>query len=102
MNNRQEFVRLFDKPKSYRSSVFLAYYKENNLNRARLGITIKGRIKSVHRMKIKRIVREWFRSTKDRFENQDLNIVVKVPTEIQHAFFVRLSEQLQKWPKDKV
>lgn len=94
---REEFVRLFDKPKSYKSPAFLAYYKENEAKRARIGITIKGRLKSVHRMRIKRIVREWFRGIKDRFGNQDVNIVVKVPTEIDHVFFTRLAEQLQKW-----
>lgn len=97
MAKREEFVRLFDKPRVYRSDLFQAYSKENSLKYARLGVTIKGRLKSVHRMKIKRIVREWFRHVKERIGNQDLNIVIKVPTVIGHEFFIRLSDKLQKW-----
>jgi ribonuclease P protein component len=97
MTKRDQFVRLFDKPRVYRSDFFQAYFKENSLKYSRLGVTIKGRLKSVHRMKIKRIVREWFRAVKDRIGNQDLNIVIKVPSEIRHDFFIHLNAKLQKW-----
>ena len=97
MTERHQFVRLFDQPHKFQTSTFQAYWKDAELKRARLGITIKGRLSSVWRMRVKRIVREWFRVSKESLGPQDLNIVVRIPAEMSWDFVDRLKTQLKKW-----
>lgn len=107
LTKRAQFLRLFDSPNVYRASTFYAFWKENNERSSRLGITIKGRLSTVWRMKIKRLIREWFRKSKFHSEKPfvDLNIVIKVPQKaekkgekkLDHMFLDRLRRQLQGW-----
>lgn len=97
MTERPQFVRLFDSPCVYRAKSFQAFWKKNERRGARLGITIKGRLSSVWRMRIKRIIREWFRTRKEQIGQVDLNIVVRVPQELDMRFVDLLKEQLREW-----
>ncbi|MBI3542702.1 MAG: ribonuclease P protein component [Deltaproteobacteria bacterium] len=97
MTERPEFVRLFDKPNVFKATSFQAFWKSNDRKNPRLGITIKGRLSSVWRMRLKRVVREWFRACKDKLGNNDVNIVIRVPQTLDLAFVDTLKRQLRGW-----
>jgi ribonuclease P protein component len=97
MTERPQFVRLFDNPKVYRARTFQAFWKQNDKAHARLGITIKGRLSSIWRTRIKRIIREWFRSRQESLPSIDLNIVIKVPAELNLVFVDSLKRDLVQW-----
>lgn len=97
MTERPQFVRLFDNPSVYRAQAFQAFWKANDKKSARLGITIKGRLSSIWRTRIKRVVREWFRVSKESFGMSDVNIVIHVPAKLDMAFVDALKKQLKGW-----
>ena len=97
LTERPQFIRLFDNPSVYRATTFQAFWKPNDKKNARLGITIKGRLSSVWRMRIKRIVREWFRISKKSIGPNDLNIVIRVPEKLNLDFTNVLKRQLSQW-----
>jgi ribonuclease P protein component len=97
LTERPQFVRLFDKPQTYKSRTFQAYWKQNEKMSARLGITLKGRLSSVWRMRLKRIIREWFRVAKAEIGPNDLNIVIHIPVKLDMAFADLLKTQLEAW-----
>lgn len=97
LTERSQFVRLFDNPNVFRATTFQAFWKENALSGPRLGITLKGKLSSVWRMRLKRIVREWFRVSKEKVGNADLNIVIRIPSKLDLEFADKLKEQLRRW-----
>ena len=101
MTERPQFVRLFENPSVYRSNTFQAFWKPReqatSKPRARLGITIKGRLSSVWRMRLKRVVREWFRKAKEKIGPNDLNIVIRVPVKLDMDYVDALKKQLRDW-----
>ena len=97
LTERSQFVRLFDNPNVYRAKTFQAFWKSNQKNTARLGITIKGRLSSVWRMRVKRVIREWFRLVKDKVGQNDLNVVIRVPQKLDMTYIDNLKEQLRNW-----
>lgn len=97
MTERPQFVRLFDNPSVFRARTFQAFWKSNDRAGARLGITIKGRLSSVWRTRLKRVVREWFRVSKQGIGANDLNIVIKVPQKLDLDFLDLLKKQLKGW-----
>ncbi|MEW6057585.1 MAG: ribonuclease P protein component [Bdellovibrionota bacterium] len=97
MTERPQFVRLFDDPKVYRAQAFHAFWKPNGQEHPRLGITLKGKISSVWRAKLKRAIREWFRKNKDTLGKNDINIVVRSPQKLDIEFLDRLKRQLSSW-----
>ena len=99
MTERPQFVRLFDNPNVFRSPSFQAFWKENSHSGARLGITFKGRLSSVWRMRIKRVIREWFRTVKQDLGSNDVNIVIRVPTDLNMSFVDRLKKNLSAWKR---
>ncbi|MBI2605576.1 MAG: ribonuclease P protein component [Deltaproteobacteria bacterium] len=99
MTERVQFVRLFDRPEVFRATTFQAFWKANDRDSARLGITLKGRLGSVWRARLKRQVREWFRLQRESFGAADLNIVIKVPPEMNWDFVSRLAGQMREWKK---
>lgn len=97
LTERHQFVRLFDSPNVYKARCFIAFWKKNSEQGARLGITIKGRLSSVWRARIKRVIREWFRNSKEQFGNNDINIVIKIPSTLNRGFLDQLCSQLSRW-----
>jgi ribonuclease P protein component len=97
MTERAQFVRLFDKPSVHRASAFQAFSKPNDGKTARLGITIKGRLSSVWRMRLKRTIREWFRLAREQLGTCDVNIVLRVPDKLDLEYVDRLRRQLREW-----
>ena len=97
LTERPQFVRLFDNPSVYKTRTFQAFWKTNTKHLARLGITIKGRPSSVWRTRLKRVVREWFRTRKEKFGAVDLNIVIRVPSELNLSYLDLLKRHLEEW-----
>ena len=97
LTDRRQFLRLFQNPSSYKATTYQAFWKANDRPSARLGITIKGRLPSVWRMRLKRVVREWFRTTKEKIGPNDMNIVIRVPTELGMDYIDLLKRQLRSW-----
>ncbi len=68
-NLRSDFKKKFSGP-------FMLVYKENTLSCSRLGIAVsKKSANSVHRNKIKRLVREAFRKHEVKKSNMDLLVI---------------------------
>ena len=100
MTERPQFVRLFDNPKTHKSSIFIAFYLENDKKTSRIGITLKGRVSGIWRTRLKRVVREWFRTRKSAFEKPvDLNIVIRIPSELDWEYIEKLRKSLTDWKK---
>lgn len=97
LTKRFEFIRLFDKPKTYRAETFEIYYKQNQNKVARLGVTLKGRTSSVWRVRLKRVVREWFRESQVKIGSYDLNVVIRLPINIDWIFIDKIRTQLRQW-----
>ena len=99
MTERHQFVRLFDQPIVYKSRVFQAFWKVCDEKKSRLGITIKGKLSSVWRARVKRTIREWFRKT-DKFngESIDLNIVFNISNKtMTYSLLDQLKSSLDTW-----
>ncbi len=97
MTERPQFVRLFQNPKSYKAPTFQVFWKSNETGKARLGITIKGRLSSVWRMRLKRVVREWFRQSKETLGDSDFNIVLRIPPKLTMDYPDALKRHLREW-----
>jgi ribonuclease P protein component len=97
LTDRRQFLRLFQNPSTFKATTFQAFWKANNRDSARLGITIKGRLSSVWRMRLKRLVREWFRTSKEKIGSNDVNIVIRVPTQLGMDYIDLLKRQLRDW-----
>jgi len=121
--HRQEYLRLRENPFVYKTATIWIFWKPNekpkhirpeslhdvkatestiNVTKhsvARLGITIKGRILSVWRKRIKRVIREWFRLTKENYNGIDLNVVVRLPQILNWNFIDDLKNELNEWKK---
>ena len=97
LTERPEFVRLFDKPNVHRAPTFQAFWKPNERQAARLGVTIKGRLSSVWRMRVKRVIREWFRTHKESIGQNDVNIVFRVPAKLDMKYLDALKKHLHEW-----
>lgn len=88
---------MFESPAVHRARSFQAFWKENANQTARLGITIKGRLSSVWRMRLKRVVREWFRKAKEQLGPNDVNIVLRIPVKLDIGYMDSLKKQLAEW-----
>jgi len=97
LTERPQFVRLFENPDTYKTQTFQAFWKSNERATPRLGITIKGRLSSIWRTRLKRVVREWFRVSKAALGKNDVNIVLRVPGRLDDAFVQALSRSLRRW-----
>ena len=60
-----DYKRVYKKGKRLRGNRFSVIYRENGLAVNRLGISIHGTKKAVRRNRIKRIIREFYRSNKN-------------------------------------
>ena len=76
---RPEFIRLSATGKRVYNSDFIAIYASGKTDRTRLGITVTKKVGcAAVRNKIKRRVREYFRTNKESFQGVlDINIIAK-------------------------
>ena len=77
--NRKDFVNLNRLGKRYHTAHFIINFKENSLGIIRLGITVSKKTgNAVTRNRIKRYIREFFRSNKTYFpQGHDIVIIAK-------------------------
>lgn len=75
----EEFRYLFRTGKKLHTENLVLYIKSNSLGHPRIGISIgrKAAAKSVDRNRIKRLLRESFRTNKTDFNENDIIVVVK-------------------------
>ena len=74
----QDFDNIIRKKQSFANRQFVIYYQENKLNHMRLGISVSKKLGKAHeRNKLKRYVRESFKTRKDFLKNYDIIIIVR-------------------------
>lgn len=85
LKKAKEFLKVKKEGKKYLTGSFLVYVLPNGLGRRRLGLSISGRVgTAARRNRIKRILKEFFRTNKDLFpESSDILISVKKTTAVK-------------------
>lgn len=74
----QDFDNIIRKKQSFANRQFVIYYQKNNLEHMRLGISVSKKLGKAHdRNKLKRYVRESFKTRKDFVKNYDIIIIVR-------------------------
>ena len=74
----QDFDNIIRKKQSFANRKFVIYYQENKLDHMRLGISVSKKLGKAHeRNKLKRYVRESFKTRKDFLKNYDIIIIVR-------------------------
>jgi ribonuclease P protein component len=79
LRKRPEFIRLIREGRRVHTSFFTASFAPAPGRRHRLGVTVTKRVgKAVHRNRVKRLAREYFRQNRDRIHGRwDINVVAK-------------------------
>lgn len=72
-----DFGEVFKKGKTYTTKNFVLHFNQNSLGYPRLGVVIGKKIfaSAVKRNRLKRIIREVFRTNKHRFNSLDVVVV---------------------------
>lgn len=74
----QDFDNIIRKKQSFANRQFVIYYQENKLDHMRLGISVSKKLgKAYERNRLKRYVRESFKTRKDFLKNYDIIIIVR-------------------------
>lgn len=74
----QDFDNIIRKKQSFANRQFVIYYQENKLGHMRLGISVSKKLGKAHeRNRLKRYVRESFKTRKDFLKNYDIIIIVR-------------------------
>ena len=83
----QDFDNIIRKKQSFANRQFVIYYQENKLDHMRLGISVSKKLGKAHeRNRLKRYVRESFKTRKDFLKNYDIIIIVR-PAAKELPFF---------------
>ena len=99
MAARADFTRLFDEPHVFRGATLLVFSKASDRPRSRVGITIKGRLTSVWRTRLKRLVREAFRLQAESGLARDYNFVIRIAGPVDWKFHEKLERDMKLWGK---
>ncbi len=99
MAARADYTRLFDEPHVFRGSTLLVFSKASEREHSRVGITIKGRLTSVWRTRLKRMVREAFRLLTDPALARDYNFVIRIAGPVDWKFHDKLQRDIKLWAK---
>jgi ribonuclease P protein component len=79
VRKRHEFILISKTGKKLQNSQFIILFSQSRANRSRIGITVSRRVaKAVHRNRIKRIAREYFRLNRHKIKGLwDINLIAK-------------------------
>jgi ribonuclease P protein component len=78
LRKRPEFVLLSEAGKSFHTAHFIIVWCVTATCHARLGVTVSRKVgNAVVRNRVKRLIREYFRLNKDKFQKADYNIIAK-------------------------
>jgi len=92
IRKKEDFLFLYKKGKRFRGRYFTLVYLSNKLSFSRMGVVVSKKTgNSVQRNKIKRWIRNLFRSNKEFFNNH-MDIIIIVKKEIQEASWLNLQE----------
>jgi ribonuclease P protein component len=73
----RDFEELKVGSSSYKKAALIVYYKRNSFNQSRIGISVPKKIgKSHDRNRLKRLIREFFRTSPYKFLGYDILLVV--------------------------
>lgn len=86
-----DYKSLSTNGKRFKSSGFVIVYQKNTLDRPRLGITVSRKFgKAVRRNRVKRIIREFFRTNKTCIHGMgDINIIARTAARKNDAAEIR-------------
>ena len=74
----QDFDNIIRKKQSFANRQFVIYYQKNNLDHMRLGISVSKKLgKAFERNKIKRYIRETFKTRKELVKNYDIIVIAR-------------------------
>jgi ribonuclease P protein component len=82
--NRAEYLKFFEGSDIKRLGVCTLFRVANTKGVPRLGMTIKARVNSVYRNKLKRQIREAFRHGRSGLKAHDYNVVVPGGVSVNH------------------
>jgi len=98
---RHQFRYFYNHGKKIQNNYFLVFYYKNDQERIRLGITVSKKVgKAPTRNRIKRIIREYFRTNRENITGKwDINIIAKkesseISTDIARSSLKSLLEEL--------
>src|SRR4051812_29685749 len=80
LTKKKEYLSLFKSNQKVYFETCIIFSKPNFLDFPRVGITIKGKVRSVDRTRLKRVVREKFRNKKNLLPFSDFNFFIKAKT----------------------
>lgn len=90
-----EYRCFFKNSQVFRLSECTIYRIPNNLTHFRLGMTLKARGSSVERNRVKRQIREIFRTHGSRLGAFDYNVVIPVHKKMTYLYSQKLAECLR-------
>ena len=74
----QDFDNIIRKKQSFANRQFVIYFQKNKLKHMRLGISVSKKLGKAHeRNKIKRYIRETFKTRKNHIKNYDIIIIAR-------------------------
>ncbi len=91
-----EYLKFFQNSEVLRLSECVVFRIPNGFGHFRLGITVKAKVNSVQRNKLKRTLREAFRQSKDCLGSFDYNVVIPSSKKVGHRYYARLQSCLTK------
>lgn len=94
LRKRWQFLEFMGKSQVQRLSDCVIYSIPNREGYFRLGITLKARGTSIERNRVKRAIRESFRTHPQELGSRDYNVVIPVKQKMDHIFARRLKTTL--------
>lgn len=101
LKKNYEFKYILTKGKRYNGQYIDIYIKKNNLEENKLGIAISSKVaNSVNRNRIKRLIRENYRSIEEKIETgNSLVILWKKSKKVEEANFYNIKKDIDNFVK---
>jgi ribonuclease P protein component len=96
VRTRAEYLRFFEGSEVIRLGACTLFRVPSKTNEARVGMTIKARVNSVYRNKIKRQIRETFREARGALAPFDYNVVIPGSVKVDYRAVKTIRKQLLK------